>query len=35
MDVLKQMQKLALFHGVPAEKLKALVERGASRSGNQ
>ena len=27
MDVLKQMQKLALFQGVPVEKLKALAER--------
>ena len=27
MDVLKRMQTLALFQGVPAEKLKALAER--------
>jgi len=32
MDVLKQMQKLALFHGVPAEKLKALAERALYRT---
>ena len=32
MDVLKQMQKLALFQGVPAEKLKALAERALYRT---
>jgi len=30
MDVLKRMQRLALFQGVPAEKLKALAERALS-----
>jgi CRP/FNR family transcriptional regulator, dissimilatory nitrate respiration regulator len=32
MDVLKQMQKLALFQGVPAEKLKALADRALYRT---
>lgn len=32
MDVLKRMQTLALFQGVPAEKLKALAERALYRT---
>ena len=32
MDVLKRMQRLALFQGVPAEKLKALAERALYRT---
>jgi hypothetical protein len=32
MDVLKQMQKLDLFQGVPAEKLKTLAERSRYRT---
>lgn len=32
MDVLKQMQKLALFQGIPVEKLKALAERALYRT---
>jgi CRP-like cAMP-binding protein len=32
MDVLKRMQALALFQGVPAEKLKALAERAIYRT---
>ena len=32
MDVLKRMQTLALFQGVPAEKLKALAERAIYRT---
>jgi CRP/FNR family transcriptional regulator, dissimilatory nitrate respiration regulator len=32
MDILKRMQTLALFQGVPAEKLKALAERALYRT---